>query len=392
MVRVIFMILLSLLATGCWDSSEIDQLAIVTASGLDVIQDGSTPARLLGSVQIARVSALGTGQSGGPTTPTGSTSAFVVEHGEGIDPIATLESIRRKLSRKMIMSHRQAIVLGEDLARQGLQPIMDEIVRNPESRLRTAVMIAYHTQAREILNLPYLLNRLPTEALSGLQKQGALTNQDAKNFIRCLSGKGDPYAIGVEPEKTQSAEEPSNFILRHIAVFQKDKLVGWLDEEDVSGFLWLIGQVKRQMTSVSLPGVPGTVDAILLKAHTHTAVRVVNGQPRIALKIQVEDDLAGSSVSLDLNQPGNLTKVHNALESQIKNQVFSCLNLLQKKYDADIAGFANVIYQQQPQLWYHLAPNWRKEFRTLPVDVKVSVMARRAGYVGSTVKTPKEES
>ncbi|MDQ0190235.1 Ger(x)C family spore germination protein [Alicyclobacillus cycloheptanicus] len=374
--------LLLFLCTGCWDAAEIDDLAIVTAAGWDI--QGSN---VVTSVQVARPSELGSTSGGGSGGSTGTSQTFVLEQGVGVDPVSALEEARRKLSRRMILSHREVLVLGEDFARQqGVSTLLDEVVRDPQSRLRTDVLVAYHTNAEDILKLPYALNRMPARAIRGMEQTGTMPRVDAREFIADLTDDRDPYAVGIEPVETLSENEPQTFRLDHVAVFRRDKLVGWLENRQVEGLLWIEGEMRNLSTTVSVPG-RGYVGLKLDTERSTVTPVLQRGRPEIRITVQATDDIIENGTSLDFNQQQAVEQVRAAAEQQIESDIKRTLDVLQHQYHADICGFGQKLYEHYPRLYQtQLKPNWDQVYENLPVDVQVNLQVRRSGLTVQSLK------
>lgn len=382
-IRCVFSVLLvCVTCTGCWDANEIDDLAIVSASGWDAEGPNITA-----TLQIARPSELGATSGGGGSGNTGSTETFALEQGTGPDPMGALEEARQKLSRTMLLSHREVLVLGENFARkQGVASLIDEVVRNPQSRLRTDIVVAYHGKAQDVLQLPYSLNRLPASAIRGMEDIGTIPRIDARQFVKDLNGQGDPYAVGVEPIRTLSEKEPYTFRLDHVAVFKADKLVGWLEGHEVNGFLWIIGGSHSTNTPILIPG-KGYVGLKLLDMHSNVRATMVNGRPGISISVQVMDDIIENDTNLDFNSQSSIDRVRHTAEKSIRRDVQATVHRLQHDYHADICSFGERLYQRYPDLYVtRLKPHWDRTFETLPVIVKVDVRVQRSGLTVHAMK------
>jgi spore germination protein KC len=375
-------ILLTFGATGCWDSSEIDQLAIVTTSGVDVKNAESGKPVYTVSLQIARTSKLGVGQSGMSGVSTGTTKTFVTMKRDGSDILMSLDSLQSQIARKAIRTHRLAVVLGESFARYGISPVLDEIVRHPGSRLRSFLLVAYHGEASTILGLPNAFSRMPSEALVNMEKQGMITESTTKDFVEKLNGKGDPWLPGMEPEEADSGTEPNTFNLSHIALFQRDKLVGWLDKEDIVGFKWLTNNVKGSIISVEIPGHKGTVNGETISEKATPSVRLVKGKPVINIRLNVREETVATGTNLNMRDPANIVLVEGVFTQEIKKQCEDALDKLQHQYESDALDFGDLIYRRYPKVWYQLEPHWREEYSHIPVNVRVVVKILNTGSSG----------
>lgn len=380
--RVFIVILVCFTLTGCWDSAEIDQLAIATASGLDVANNADHPV-INGYLQIAVPSALGTTSGGSPSSTTGSKDTFVLAKGTGPDVVSCLDDARRNLSRKLIMSHRRVTVVGEDFAKAGVHDLLDEITRNPISRLRTIILVGYHQSAKDILTLPYPLERLPQEAVIGFTRQSTKVEFTVKNFISDQA-HGDPYTLGIEPVTFVNGAQESGFALRHIAVFRESRLVGWLGGDEFEGFLWLRGIMRDDLSSVQIPGLSGSISTKLLRTKMKRTVTWVNGGPKVVLRTELTDDIVKNGTRLDLNKPANVERVQTAISGHIESEMRAALDELQHQYKADPIGMMDDIYRRYPWWWHSVKANWRNAYSELPVELQVEVNVRRSGMITST--------
>lgn len=107
----------------------------------------------MASAQIVIPSKLGTSQQGGGD---GKGQGYYVVTGKGENVTAAASNMQTKISRESFAGHRQVIVVGEQLAKQGLKPILDEYSRNPDVRLRTDIFVVKGGTAKELSATSYL--------------------------------------------------------------------------------------------------------------------------------------------------------------------------------------------------------------------------------------------
>lgn len=149
--------------SGCWDRREVNDLAFVIAMGLDKEPNGMY--RL--SVQVPLVSNLG-----GPTGGGGGTSgdkAYYVDSAVGKTIRDANKQIQSRMSRHLYYAHHRMIVIGEDLAKDGIRDPMDVISRFPENRL-TAYLVMAKGKAIDLLNAQPQFERFSGEAMRELTK------------------------------------------------------------------------------------------------------------------------------------------------------------------------------------------------------------------------------
>lgn len=385
--RIVSILLLCTLCTGCWDATEIDQLAIVAATGTDLVRNDEGHS-VASTLQIALPSELGSTGGGAPTTKTGTTNAYALVEAEGPDPVSALDAASKQLSRRLFMGERRVTVIGEDYARFGLSDIADEILRNPQSRLRTYMVVAYHNTAHALLELPYALNRLPADAIADLENEEYLPRVDAKEFLQKLVSKGDPFLLGIEELSTPHtvSDNQDSFGLTHIAVFRKDKLVGWLGGPQLEGFTYIFGRVNREYITVNVPGVPGFISARMLNIDTSRRVRIVDGVPRLIIRTRGDFDLVQNGTPLNLNLPENTDKVRAAINKEMVSEMQSTMDVLQHEYRSDPFGFMDTVHKKYPTFWLGMEKDWREKYSEMPVTVQVKANIRDSGITGPSIR------
>jgi len=372
----------SLVCTGCWDSTEIDRLSIVTMTGIDLAEDGQS---VRTSVQIARASELGTTGGGSPATSTGSAKAYLVESGEGPTEVDAVSKVISKLPRKLFMGHRRVIVIGEDYARHGVGQLMDEVVRNPQSRLRTYVVVAFHEQATKVLQVPSDLNRLPSDAIVELEQSGSVAAVDARKFTKQLTSKSDPYAMGIRIFTNEMSEaSKEGLTLDNIAVFQREKLVDWLEGPAAKGFLWISKDLRQDNETVILPDDIGKVSVRLGSVRTSHHVTVVGGQPELNINLHTIFDINQNASRLSLLHSSEMSVVRSALRNEIRSQVEMAMQQLQRDR-ADPLGVSNELFKYYPGLWHKIEPEWREVYAHMPIHYNIDVNIRNAGLMSSSL-------
>lgn len=211
--------------TGCWDRKEMDELAFVTASGLDLSESGE----MVTSLQVALPIGLPT-----PVQSKGKKS-FVVLTKEGKNGIDTLNKEQQQLSRSIDLGHRRVIVIGESLGRHGLNQVLDTLLRSPESRYNSYIVTAYETTAKEVLSTPYLLEEIPAVGINNIMQSDFTLAVRTDEFLDALATYGkSPVTAGIRVTKDGTGNP--TFTLDTIAAYRDNKLVGFLSGDEQKAF------------------------------------------------------------------------------------------------------------------------------------------------------------
>ncbi len=367
------LIILMLLLSGCWDRSEINDLGLITASAYDSAPEGG----LQYSVQILLPSGGGIG--GGQGSSGGQQKkSFVVETAIGMDPGDAEKKIQEKFPRRLFRGHRRVIIIGEELARQGLEKMLDSIGRDPQNRLRTNVIVAKGKKGIDLLQAEYPLERIPTEAMREMMIIGVGLNANIHDLLMAASGEGvQPIAVAIEKEEGDQSFKPTG-----IAAFRGLKLAGYLDAEETQGYLWIKGKFKNGIIATSVSKNEGIIRINVNKQSAKIVPKIEGGKPCINVEIKGEGSIYGNSTRLDLMLPENIQLAQRAIEARIKDQVENTIKAAQKKVGADIFGFGSTFYQFKPHEWEKLKNKWPQIFPDLKVNVTTDFTIKTAGMSG----------
>lgn len=111
-------ILCCVLLSGCWDRIEINDLAIVLATGIDY-EDGKV--QLTSQIFIPRKASAGD-SSGSGGSPSGVT---MIRTAEGRTIAEALNRLQRKVPRNMFWGHCEVIIISEQAGKRGIREYID---------------------------------------------------------------------------------------------------------------------------------------------------------------------------------------------------------------------------------------------------------------------------
>ncbi|KYP79320.1 Ger(x)C family spore germination protein [Ferroacidibacillus organovorans] len=380
------MVILSFFCTGCWDATEINELGIVVASGADLVKPSDPHSNIKAYVQVALPSQLAGGATGGPS-PSGSQKTFVLEEGEGPTAASALTSIQQRMSRRFFLRDRRVIIVGEAYAKRGLSDLLDEMIRNPDARLRSYILVAHGVTPNKLLKLAYPLTRLPADAIVELEQSHQAITINVVQFVKVLTGKSDPYAMGIRMLNTSSGKQGRIFELNDVAVFKKDKMVGWLRGEASRGFFWLQPQsmqLRRNSMAVPVPGGGWVTSQLVILNHVILPSWGKAG-PRFSVNVEISDDILENMSRLKLDQSHDVKIAEHAIEQSILNQIVALLTTLKQTYHADIVGFGDLLFARYPKQWRTIESHWDQVYSRMPIQINVKVHIVRSGLIGDSV-------
>ncbi|MFD1904480.1 hypothetical protein ACFSQ7_11080 [Paenibacillus rhizoplanae] len=140
---------------GCWSSKELNELAVVMALGIDTAPQGYAV-----SAQV-----LNSGEARNNKGESGKSLPVLTYKATGQTVPDALQHILSAAPHALYLSHIRVLVLGEELARQGVSDIMDFITRNHQLRSDFFLVVAKHSLASDILEINTSFEPIPANSL-----------------------------------------------------------------------------------------------------------------------------------------------------------------------------------------------------------------------------------
>jgi spore germination protein KC len=423
--RLLFLFLFSLTAlAGCWSRMEINQLAIVRAMAVDYLPGRRAP--YIVTIAVIRPAEVAGG--GDVTAGGGGGSPVRLFMGAGTSIDLALARANFNLSRRVYLSHNEVVLLGEEAARQGLNHVVDFIIRNPQMRLTNQLLVVPGI-AHEILTQDERLERGVTDEILGLLEQARVTSeahpQELFLVLRQLSAPGFDPSIPVlksgpqlsrvipelEREKRElqeraglnsgqeesagggqggagnpQAEPDTELTLAGTAAFRGDRLAGYLDEIETRGLLWLVGEIRTALMAISDPEAPEeTVNILVSESSIKIKPAVKDGRVSFRVEITAEGDLASQGSRRDLSTPEKIKELNGALAGAVKEDTEKALAKMQQ-LGTDLVGFGAILNRGDHQAFREIGGRWPEVFREIKVDIRVTANIRRTGLLSRPVQ------
>ncbi|MGE5675398.1 MAG: Ger(x)C family spore germination protein, partial [Mycobacterium leprae] len=356
------MLLALVLLTGCWDRVEVEDQAYVISMGIDK----GVRERLQVTVRVAEPSQQrrppGTGLSARLLTAEGDTvlqAIYVMNGGMG---------------RRLDLRHLRALVWGESLARDGLEPVIMELERNPF--IRSTMLVAQaRGRAMDVLQADApTIETDPSKLAEDYLLQGKYSHLAPpvrfQHFLMRLAAPGgDPYlpvlainpdvdikpvgldgsenAIGdprgVTSHSALPGELPRNggnpVELIGTAIFQGDKLQGFLTIDETQMLLALRGEMGKTYLSFADPDRPAEKVMIRLHQENRPNWKALyrQGQPQLVGRLLFEAELLAAPSGVDYVPPAARKRLEVAADEYVNRTMQQLLTRL-KRWRADPAG------------------------------------------------------
>ncbi|OLS40321.1 Ger(x)C family spore germination protein [Bacillus sp. MRMR6] len=374
--------------SGCWNQQELTDLAFVMGIGID---KGSEDYKYEVTFQVVIPGNVATGNEGGGS---GGGIPVVISKSEGDTLTEAARKATKSISRRLYYAHSNLVVIGEDLAKEDILDTLDALERDPEFRTTSQVIIGRDSKAEEILTTLTNIDKLPvekiTKGLKGTEKRlGENIQVSVDDLISAIVSKGKEPLIsgykvfgkkekGKTNENLETTAPPARLDVDGMAIIKDGKLIGWLDNENARGAVWVLDKVESTGINIDWNGKKNAVNVIPIRSKTKVSTAVKNGEPRITVFVEEEGNLSEANTAIDLMDQKVIMKLEKKVEEKIKMQVEGAIKEAQKQ-KSDVFGFGEKVHRADPKYWKKVQDEWNEHFAEIETEVKVDFHYRRSG-------------
>ncbi|PMC39333.1 hypothetical protein CJ195_05230 [Bacillus sp. UMB0899] len=385
----IFLCILSILfISGCWDSNELQDFSIISGIGID--KGGDDPEnRFRLTVQIINPSIVSGGQQGGnvqssPVTTYSETGSTLKE---------ALRKISNEAPAELFFPHIQIMLIGEELAKEGIDELFDVIERDPKFRVLFPVLIVKGHTAEDALKVSTSLRPIPSAKIEGsLQSSkeiwGEYPSTRADQAIMKL-GEGSAAITGIEVNgnvekgnqtaNMQEISQSTKLEIKGLAIIREGKLEKWLEGNPARGVVWVNNEMEETVMNLDCPDKKDAVAIDIGRAETIIKAKVKKNKPVMTIKINAEGAVSETHCSLELDKDETIKELEKQLRNEIKEEVQLAIKTLQEE-KSDVFGFGEYVNIEKKNYWKKIKDKWEEEiFPQSIVNVEVNATIRRTG-------------
>jgi spore germination protein KC len=362
----------SLLLSGCWDKKELNEVAVVIGVGIDKADEQDYKI----TAQVIKPSA-GNEKAGGSELPTWSLS------GKGSTIMGAIRNLNELSPRRLYWAHLQIIILGDELAREGVAPVITWFERDRDSRAGSYLVVTQGT-AEDLLNKKIELGNVPAKSMAEMLKGSATRQINAsevklRDFMTMLSTPGiDPVLDVINPKEIRGKVE--TYELKGVAVFKKDKLKGYVTGPETTGTEIIRNKLNYSIIEGSCPGEKNEFFAYQITDFTSKVKPLIEREKIIyQVDVTLEGNLTDQSCKIDLLEQENLIEVEREIASKIKDNVEKEFNIA-KELESDIYGIGRELRRFYPSYWKKQKESY-SYLDIVEFDIQVESNVRRSGLI-----------
>ncbi|ERI91363.1 germination protein, Ger(x)C family [Clostridiales bacterium oral taxon 876 str. F0540] len=320
------------------------------------------------------------GQKSG--SPQGSSDVIIVSE-KGSTPTDAVNQISTILGRELFWAHSKFTVLGENLAQSGTALFIDASLRSNQTRPDIPLLITKGT-ASSIITSVTKNEKISATSIERLLKEQSIIGYSPVisrlDFTNLLTGKSKaPIAAVINFQDNDITGR--NLELAGTAVFNKDKLIGYLNKNETRGLNWIRGKVKSGGLVASLSDGSSIVfDIVKTKSKVYPVV--TNGDITMVIDIKEQGNIRETIANIDpMSKPELMDELSKIQNKAIEHEINLVLQKAQKELKSDIFDFAGAIHRDYPKVWKSIENNWDETFPNIKIKINVNSSIKRPGVI-----------
>lgn len=367
---------------GCVNKKEVDKLGLLGAIGVDVAGD-----KVILTYEVNKPKRL----AGGGAEQK---EPYVLFQSEGTSFFDAIRNATNKFDRKLFLAPSRVIILSEETARKGIADILDFWWRDHEARSSDYLVIAKGGTSSDIFGITGGISEIPSVYLTDLMKANSASSKSItkkmSDFLIEYYAQGIQPTLGViqaEEKPIKTASQDKEILFEDSAVFNKDKLVGFLDDIETRSLNFVTGKIKSGI--IVSPGTESEASNSLeiIKSKSKMDVVLENNQYLLQVKISINSMLGEYPEAQNLMDPAVMKEVEDTFALVIQEQITSTIKRVQSDYGLDIFGFGQVVHRKYPANWKLVKEDWDKIFASAGVSVDIKINISRTGLYQYPIKS-----
>ncbi|HYF91985.1 MAG TPA: Ger(x)C family spore germination protein [Symbiobacteriaceae bacterium] len=396
----------AVLLGGCWDQTSIEDTAFVVSLALDADERGG----YLWTFRIIEAQSLPLGSLTVPPEPGNETLSSSIMTVHAHNPEQAVQIAQANIVRIVSLNHLRNIIIGEDLARAGVSPVLNQLLRHYEVR-RSAIMQASSGRAEDAMRgsqpvgdtniVRYL------EGANLVQKRVHLAPPVRLQHFQAnlLTDGSDPYLplltvnpIAKQPEGTlppATGNEPLDggtfprvggnpAEWAGALIFRADHYAGKINVSQAQALLALRGELGKTYVTVPDPVEEGQMVTLRLGQENKPRYRTSfsAGHPAVDIHLHLDAEVVSWSAKTDYTKPENRRMLEQHVARWTKESLLKpVIETVYHEWGADPVGLGNVFRRRFPVYGAWERYRWHDRVKDLAVNLQVNVFIRRFGMM-----------
>ena len=348
-----------------YDVRGVEELAYVIAIGIDKAE---TPDNIVLTVQIATTGSQETG--GTSSLETKLLSVETTSVGIGFSILNNLST------NELNLSHCSAIIFSEELAREGINPHINNLANNIEIR-PTANIIISNNKAQD-----FLIASSAAKDISAKYYNSLLESSETTSYVS-MSSLSNFYAAlhddVRQPIAVYGYSDGSDIENLGISVFENDKFIGKLSGVETIMHNIFTNKLDSSTISLTSPIDNKSILDIKISLDKNTQISVNYDEttptptPTLNCDIYLEGKILSAARNYSFTNSEEVALLEEAINKKIMQEATNYLNKISHEYNSDIVGFYGFLKRNYLTYEELNNINWYEAFKNSTFNIRPNI-------------------
>lgn len=356
------------LFSGC-NVTQLHERMIVQGIGVDY-----TEGSYVVTMHVFDAVSAGQGSEGG-------TDEVQVLTAQGDSVLDAFTSITRQAGHEPLYSQNLVLILGEEVAKEGLEQVLDFFIRYYEARPDVNMFVA-RGLAADILNSEADGKRIQAAQIEDLSQANGLYAVPSSSTVMHVAAALESETASPNIAVLKKAKIGENDVISAdgTALFHDGRMVGYLDHDQTRGMMLMMGETGGGTEVLEVEGV-GRVTFSLGKNKSEITTKIENGLPVFTITVQTDANIYEIDRSVRDKLTGDSFRYMNeALKQRLEEECRGALQTCIMENRSDIFQFGKRVLQADPAYYReYVEGQWDTMMAKAQYHVQVDVSIKRVG-------------
>lgn len=362
----------SIILTGCYDSREVDNMAYVTAIGVDKGTNENLKFTLQFAVPLNISGGIETGEkSEGGKSPLDNMTI------EADTLYSAIDYANNSISKQVNVAHCKLLVFSDELAKEGLNKYSNMLLKGKDFRPNTFVAASIGEAGEYLKHISSQLELNPTryyELIFDKEYSAFTPTTYIKDYLSNSESQEIETVMPLALVVTDETGENPQSQINGMAIFKDNKMVGTATGEETTLYKMLNGTYHHSHFTIQTQDNK-TVYALTQNRKPKINVTLKGDTPNISVWLDLSGELISAQEAVLKNTQESEAEVIAVLESQAEDFLKKTATI----YDSDIIGFGKYAKRN---FWTESEWNdyrWNEKYQNAEFNVQVNFKLIRTG-------------
>lgn len=387
--RVIPLILLCCLLSGCWDKVEINRRAFVSTIVIDVGENIDNQEELKKvkpneifkedeykklniTFGIPDISQLGPEKGGSTKEEYIKVEAFSMQ-----DAITELAA---KSSRSVDIGQTRLLMLSDEVLNypEVVKEFLDFFNRRPELN-RTMLTLVTKGKAEDYTKFAPPLEKNIGSFITGIMENSTRNSSILPMRLNEALIQLYQYGSVVIPTIDFDKKEEDKVVLSGVSLIKDYKLVGDLTPLETASLEMLRGTIRGGKETILKEGHPIEFEVKGINRKIRLTDSIDPKNLKFKIDINLEGQLKGYYLGETIFSEEELKKLQDSFSDVIERKNEKLARIIQEEYGVDVIGLKEYVEKFKPDVYRKIGSNWDAVYKNAVIDLNVNTEIRRIG-------------